>query len=60
MKSYKNEFLQYALDLFSFLGRLSTKTLFGANAILKIISPLRWFLMVASTLKLIKILSKNT
>jgi DNA transformation protein and related proteins len=35
MKSYKNEFLQYALDLFSFLGRLSTKTLFGGNAILK-------------------------
>ena len=35
MKNYKSEFLQYALDLFSSLGRLSTKTLFGGNAILK-------------------------
>ena len=35
MKNYKNEFLQYALDLFSPLGRLTSKTLFGGNAILK-------------------------
>ena len=35
MKNYKSEFLQYTLDLFSSLGRLSTKTLFGGNAILK-------------------------
>ena len=35
MKNYKSEFLQYALDLFNPLGRLSTKTLFGGNAILK-------------------------
>ena len=35
MKNYKSEFLQYALDLFNPLGRLSTKKLFGGNAILK-------------------------
>ena len=35
MKNSKNEFLQYALDIFSPLGKLHTKTLFGGNAILK-------------------------
>ena len=35
MKNYKSEFLQYALDLFNPLGRLTSKTLFGGNAILK-------------------------
>ena len=35
MKNSKNEFLQYALDIFGPLGKLHTKTLFGGNAILK-------------------------
>ena len=35
MKNNKSEFLQYALDLFNPLGRLTSKTLFGGNAILK-------------------------
>lgn len=35
MKNYKIEFLHYALDLFNPLGRLTSKTLFGGNAILK-------------------------
>ena len=35
MKNSKNEFLQYALDIFNPLGKLHTKTLFGGNAILK-------------------------
>jgi DNA transformation protein len=35
MKNKKSEFLQYALDLFNPLGRLTSKTLFGGNAILK-------------------------
>ena len=35
MKNYKSEFLQYALDLFNPLGKLTSKTLLGGNAILK-------------------------
>ena len=35
MKNNKIEFLQYALDFFNPLGRLTSKTLFGGNAILK-------------------------
>jgi DNA transformation protein len=35
MKNNKSEFLQYALDLFNPLGRLTSKTLFGGNVILK-------------------------
>ena len=35
MKNSKNEFLQYALDIFNPLGKLDTKILFGGNAILK-------------------------
>jgi DNA transformation protein len=35
MKNNKSEFLQYALDLFNPLGKLTSKTLFGGNAILK-------------------------